>query len=351
MSYLETLYCRSHGNIYINSEEARCCKREVRVEVGIPDNGTSQSTGLLILIPGYGGNIDSHVYQRMRAEFPDMYNLVTMQCDYFGNKYMGAEAPPEVKNIYNIKQIEKGYFTFRGETGESIDEFNDMGIMQALDIVSTTLDILFMLKDRNYIINTKRIILFGVSHGAYIAHLANLICPDLYNFILDISAYVKPYYLDIVRSVFVQDDRIECQIVLEQFLNKNPQYRYRDKLYDISYLYSKIKNRCKIIALQGKNDPMVKAQEKVEFIKGIDNAEILVIGDEDVDGIMCKNAQHGVGLDFFEFFKVMIPLLDSIIWEKSYDISIPEEVLLGDEETHFLINFCEVIPKLVEVTF
>ena len=118
-----------------------------------------------------------------------------------------------------------------------------MGIMQALDIVSSTLNILFLLRDRKHIVNTKKIILFGVSHGAYVAHLANLICPNLFTYILDISAYIKPYYLDVIRAQFIKNERIECQIVKEQFINNNPQYRYNEKLYDLDFLYSRTKNR------------------------------------------------------------------------------------------------------------
>lgn len=351
MSRLETIYCKAHNNIYNDRGHLNYSKRDVRVELGIPDKGTNENTGLLILIPGYGGSIDSHVFKKMREEFCEEYNLVTMQCDYFGNRYMSAENPIEVRKIFEINKIEKGYFIYKDDLGESIDEFNDMGIMQALDIVSSTLNILFLLRDRKHIVNTKKIILFGVSHGAYVAHLANLICPNLFTYILDISAYIKPYYLDVIRAQFIKNERIECQIVKEQFINNNPQYRYNEKLYDLDFLYSRTKNRCKIIALQGTEDPMVKAQEKVSFINGIENAEIMLIGQEDVDGVLCKNAQHGLGLDFFEFFKIMMPLLEEIKRASSCEINIPKEIVLGDDETHMIVNYREGLPQLIDITF
>ncbi|WP_432653620.1 DUF2920 family protein [Roseburia inulinivorans] len=49
--------------------------------------------------------------------------------------------------------------------------------------------------------NTNKIILFGTSHGVYLAHLANVICPDLYTVMIDISCYLTPYYMYHNRQV------------------------------------------------------------------------------------------------------------------------------------------------------
>ena len=46
----------------------------------------NENTGMLVLIPGYGGNIDSHVFRKMREVFAEQYNFITVQCDYFGNR-------------------------------------------------------------------------------------------------------------------------------------------------------------------------------------------------------------------------------------------------------------------------
>lgn len=43
----------------------------------------NENTGMLVLIPGYGGNIDSHVFRKMREVFAEQYNFITVQCDYF----------------------------------------------------------------------------------------------------------------------------------------------------------------------------------------------------------------------------------------------------------------------------
>ena len=53
-----------------------------------PEDGVNQDTGILLLLAGYGGNAKSRVFEKMRTAFADAYNLLTVQCDYFGYEYM-----------------------------------------------------------------------------------------------------------------------------------------------------------------------------------------------------------------------------------------------------------------------
>jgi len=73
----------AHPNIY-----SRYRMREFDVYFSTPDQGVNESTGLLLLIPGFGGNAESNVYKKMRSVFADQYNLVTVQCNYFGQEFM-----------------------------------------------------------------------------------------------------------------------------------------------------------------------------------------------------------------------------------------------------------------------
>ena len=74
---------------------------------------------------------------------------------------------------------------------------------------------------------------------------------------------------------------------------KDKSYQYNEKLYDLSFLYQSIENRCKIIALQGTEDWMVSAEEKEAWISNLENAQLLMIHPDEVDGVLCKNADHG----------------------------------------------------------
>ena len=67
-----------HPSIYKNME------RKLHVYFTEPEEGINEYTGILLLIPGFGGNSKSNVYKKMRNIFADKYNLVVVQCDYFG---------------------------------------------------------------------------------------------------------------------------------------------------------------------------------------------------------------------------------------------------------------------------
>lgn len=74
---------------------------------------------------------------------------------------------------------------------------------------------------------------------------------------------------------------------------------------------------------------MVDAQEKEQFISQVQNAELMMIGTEDVDGVLCKSAGHGLDMDFFVLFQMMMPLISKLLREKSSTIELQNTVFLG----------------------
>ena len=50
---------------------------------------------------------------------------------------------------------------------------------------------------------------------------------------------------------------------------------------------------------------------------------LLIIHPDEVDGVLCKNADHGLGLDFFKFFEIVIPSLDKVLGQPKLDIQFP----------------------------
>lgn len=73
MAYNQQIIIPAHPNIYDGSGE-----RTYRIEYSVPQNGTNLETGIVLIVPGFGGNIDSNVYKKMREVFADDYNLVTV---------------------------------------------------------------------------------------------------------------------------------------------------------------------------------------------------------------------------------------------------------------------------------
>lgn len=71
-----------HPSIYSSNS------RKLKVYFSEPDAGVNEDTGILLLIAGFGGNANSKVYNKMRAVFADKFNLITVQCNYFGWEFM-----------------------------------------------------------------------------------------------------------------------------------------------------------------------------------------------------------------------------------------------------------------------
>lgn len=354
MAILHTYNYLAHKNIY--SENGTNYKtRKIRVEISFPDC-RNKSTGILVLVPGYGGNIDSHVFRKMREKLADEYNMAIVQCDYFGNSFMKDIIPEELNKVLEIENILEAHIIYKQELNETVKDFNDMGLMQALDIVSSTLCSMKLMTDKGYIIEPNRVYIFGTSHGAYLAHLANIICPELFSGLIDISAYIYPYYMKNRRSIKVKlvskkGSKLQVSIVNEYLIMNDVSKRYSSKLYDLSFLYQNCDNRCKIIAIQGTEDWMVDAEEKKDFILQIENADIMLITPEEVDGILCKNAGHGLGIDFFELFKIVIPALDKQVKRNKKYVNLPQNVKIGNSEAYIIITYETGLPEIIDLTW
>lgn len=81
MKNVETIIIPGHKNLYSKKN----LNRDLRIDFGIPRR-FNQETGLFILSPGFGAHIDSKIYQKLLRQLPDKYNVVTIQCSYFGNE-------------------------------------------------------------------------------------------------------------------------------------------------------------------------------------------------------------------------------------------------------------------------
>lgn len=165
-------------------------------------------TGLLFLAPGFGGTIESNVYKKMRDVFADKYNLVTLQCAYFGEEFMQKPESINLKNgakevarylnaaelekfrknpssFFNLLSSKSGTLPFVANMNETENNFNDMGFMQAIDIVTALEAIKIILKENDLPFNEQKTIGYGHSHGAYLLHLSNRLAPHLFSYIIN----------------------------------------------------------------------------------------------------------------------------------------------------------------------
>ena len=96
---------------------------------------------------------------------------------------------------------------------------------------------------------------------------------------------------------------------------------------------------------------MIGTDEKAAFIENLPNAQLILIGKEDADGITFKNSDHGLGLDFFKFFEMIMPMLDGMFADRAYCLNLPKEVLLGTDDAKIHITYERGLPELMEISF
>ncbi|WP_088188801.1 DUF2920 family protein [Desulfosporosinus sp. FKA] len=330
-----------HPSIYKES------KRQLKIYFSEPDKGVNQETGLLLFIPGFGGNASSNIYKKMRSEFSDAYNLITVQCDYFGWEFMQSFdisqlsfdtnylkrifAHSEINelmqqniiDIYTLLNISKIYNNHSLYCSmplkEDLTNFNDMGLMQAIDNITAIFVVIDILKQNLLDFNQGKIIIYGHSHGGYLAYLCNALAPFLVSHIIDNSAWLIPGYLFGYRTEHKIINDVQLNVSYDYFVSKIP---YDIEIVSLPLLYQKFKNDCKIICYHGVTDNMTSSSDKKTFCSEVDNCLYNEITLTDVDGEMIKSTDHGLGADFIKLFNSTYKIIESANAKKTIPTSI-----------------------------
>lgn len=302
-----------HANIY-----NKYSPRKLKVYFSTPENINSE-TGILLLIAGYGGNANSNVYKKMRTQFPDKYNLIVVQCDYFGSKFMQSEP-----------------------LDETVEHFNDMGIMQAIDNITSVLAVKEIIKDNGYIINEFKTILYGHSHGAYLCYLCNAFAPNLVNLIIDNSAWTFPESFNFDRKLYFPLDHNPNQRKTVTFRYLARKFDFDKELLNLHSLYTKIDTNTNAIIFQGGNDQLVDFEKKRLFSQLLKNKSFNLITKQDLDGDIFKSTTHGLNADFLKLF-------DLAISNQSFDTKSSIEIesfSITTERFRYNFNYDKKFPML-----
>jgi len=311
----------AHQNIYNHS-----LGRKLKITFSLDENNMNDETGLLLLVPGFGASINSNVYKKMRDSFADEYNLVVIQCDYFGSEFMQDadkitinqdvilrsltdtqknEVLRGESSLESFIQYYKGTVPGVAVLNENIDNFNDMGFLQAIDLITAVESVKIILKDNNYLFNQNRLIGYGHSHGAYLLHLSNMLMPNLFSYIIDNSSWIKPQYVKHARYSMIQRNNATFNLSFNYLLRNILIDAEILDLRNIKYEHD-TKIHTQILCFQGTNDNLVDFSEKEAFINCFINSEMILITDENIDNIIVKSNTHGLNADFFQMFKYAI---------------------------------------------
>ncbi|GCD09010.1 DUF2920 family protein [Clostridium tagluense] len=371
-------YCISeyaHNSIYTyNKVKDNYKDRKINIYFSEPDEGINSDTGILLFIAGFGGNAGSNVYKKMRNEIADKYNLVTIQCDYFGWQFMQQADKIKVPNldinkmnqVFNKEDMEKIYkagkldfdeFLKQGIkydlnvtvnadlSGETLEDFNDMGIMQTIDNITAVLKVMAILYDNGYEFNAKKVIAYGHSHGAYLSYLCNAFAPTLFSLIIDNSAWIYPAYLKGNRYFIHNVDKFTLNVEFDYLAKK---IDIDKELLSLPHIYSNFKNMCKIICYHGTTDNLISDSEKSKFCETVENCEYNEISLDKVDGHIFKSTNHGLGADFFKLFDFTYKKVEKN-FEKGKFIELQNDVIIETNKGEYLINYEDILPEFIEL--
>ena len=377
------LSMQSHDSIYTNAPENKVgYNRKVDVFYSLPQNGTNENTGILLLLAGFGGSANSNVYQQMREEFADKYNLVTVQCNYFGYEFMKdyADKMPirymtrenfspflleeELNFIFPNNQFSvdnHDFFlknnkrdltiTLNIESEETPQNFNDMGFMQAIDNINAVLNVLNLLYNNNYPFNTKKILTYGFSHGAYLSYMCNAFAPKLFSLIIDNSAWLYPKYIKANRGMSCKiNDKTEIVILIHSLANKmfaNPSAKIFSNMdiLNLNHLYDNFTNESRIIVYHGIDDKLITASKKRGFCEKLNNCTYNEIDTSKVDDNIFKSTNHGLNADFKKLFDLTMKNID-FDFNKSDELEFVDEVIFETDKAIYKIDYQNIFPKI-----
>lgn len=296
--------------------------RQFEIIFSEPEKGVNEETGILLLIAGYGANLKSNIYVKMRENFADKFNFITVQCNYLGQEFMqsNTKATIDSKELkqylteeeyivytanpeYYIEQVANKYdivVNAKAVINENKSNLNDMGPMQAIDNLTAIKVVMDILEENKLKYNKNKVVTYGHSHGAYLSYLCNAFSPNLISTIIDNSAYLYPRYLDKERTLYDNIGKMTLDIKFDYLIK---QIVLDKEIYDLNKMYSSFNNNARVICFQGNNDFMITSKEKKEFINLINNGTIEVIDDDRVDADIFKNCNHGLGADFIKLFE------------------------------------------------
>lgn len=358
----------TQGGFYSKEDTSR----KLKVYFSVPDNGINEDTGLLLLISGFGSKSSSNVYKKMRDKFADKYNLVTIQCDYFGYEFMQSTnkviTPTIDKNIlsglFNLNEMEQIYKNDRfdlnefiklgkkykiklevdAQINENIDNFNDMGLLQSIDNITSLLKVMSILYNNNYSFNSKKVIIYGHSHGAYLSYLCNAFAPGLFSMIIDNSAWLYPIYLenDIKRNLISEIDNLTIIVKFDYLAKKI----IKDKeILNLNNIYSNFHNDSIIVSYHGTSDELVSCKDKKTFCEKVNNCTYVEINEPKVDNIIFKSTKHGLDSDFIKLFDYTMDNFD-VKFEKGNRFDLPNQVVFQTSQHKYIIDYEDIIPKI-----
>jgi len=225
------------------------------------------------------------------------------------NKITDDDLQQIIKDNTRFLQIISKYainFSVFASITENINEFVDMGYMQAIDIITAIEVIKIILKENELSFNEDRIIGSGQSQGAYLLHLSNKLAPHLFSLIIDNSAWVQPVYLQYNRMLNIQCGNALLNMEFDYIAKRI--IKDKDAL-SLHEMYKGFTNGTYIYSCIGTTDSLVKVDDKVRALSKLNHVNFEVIDKQKVDGVKFKSTNHGLDADFINLVEYVMSIV------------------------------------------
>lgn len=304
---------------------------KLRYRCAVPPN---RAKGLVFIIAGFGEDTAAEYSQLLRRYICGRYDMVAVSVAYHCSESRPPAARYELQgdDVYRVlgflssknfhlkldqANLDK-FLSDVNETGVPVQiaanlvppngDYQNFGVMQAIDHICVLNDIL----DSGVEFDTNNIICLGSSHGAYIAHLIHKFAPNTINAIIDNSGYAIPLtqYIGGRPEMFNQRGNLTlaCNVVTKWRFDNNyapeffgpARYAIRDAMNPrhIAEVAARSSRRCQFRMINSTTDGISRldvkqAQCRILQIHGFD-AQLKVVGEEDLDGKILKSLAHGL---------------------------------------------------------
>ncbi|HUO28026.1 MAG TPA: DUF2920 family protein [Bryobacteraceae bacterium] len=298
--------------------------------------------GLIFVIPGFGEDAAAEYNEILRRYLSGRYGLAAVSVAYHASQARPPAARIDLstesvrqaighlaanKIRFNVRPNSVDAFLAelgRLETPIRIaaklippnGDYQNFGVMQALDHICVLNDIL----DSGIAFDRNNILLLGSSHGAYIAHLIHKFAPNTINAIIDNSGYAIPVaqYLGSRPEYYhaIGNLTLACNIITRWDLTDSYSSTFfgpaRYAIRDVSnpgHLAedaSKTRRPCLFRMLNSCCDPISPLEQKQAQLRALQSngfdAELRIIGEQDLDGKIFKSLGHGLGASLSGLF-------------------------------------------------
>lgn len=308
-----------------------------------PDS--QKADGLVFVIPGFGEDARGEYQRNLRTYIAETYNLMAVTVEfhcYQSRLSTGAAFVLTTEEFSDLRKLCAAhgiiisypselqgalarlpvYYEFDLRIAPSNGDYQNFGVMQALDHLAVLADIL---SGHGEQFDRENIVAFGASHGGYIAHMLSKFAPNTLRAVIDNSSYTDPKR-GLMRTVPISLGKVQlnCVLISKWDLNdeKSDNYFFRGRsvirgtslLPHIKEMRRLSKRPCQyrmIHSVRDELEPIEDKRAQAELLASAGFDVVLKEADEnDIDGRMVKTLEHGMNSSLRAVFDYFYPTLN-----------------------------------------